>query len=1063
MGTCPRCGSENPQSARFCMTCGGALSSERPTLESRKTVTVVFSDVAGSTTLGERLDPEIVRLVMTRYFDAMKAVLESHGGTVEKFIGDAIMAVFGIPVLHEDDAFRAVRAASAMRERLALLNRELAQSHGISLAMRIGVNTGEVVTGDPAGGQRLVTGDAVNLASRLEQAAVPGQVLLGESTYRLVRDAVQVEPAGPFSVKGKSASVNAFRLIAVSADTPQVERRFRSPMVARERQLEMLVQALQSAGADRRCHLFTVLGAAGVGKSRLIYEFRRRLPLGINVLQGRCLSYGEGITFWPVTELLREAAAVREDHSPEERRAKIAALLAGEEHAESISDRLAELLGVGKPSAAPQETFWAVRRLLETLGKRQPLVVIFDDIHWAEPTLLDLVEYVADWTRDSALLVVCTSRLELLDRRQGWGGGKLNATSILLEPLHDQECGQLINNLLGTRLPADVSQRVLKAAEGIPLFVEQMIGMMIDEGLLRRDNGSWIPAGDLSQVQVPPTIHALLAARLDQVHPDERVIMECGAVEGKVFHLGALTELVPDVIRGRLGTLLMTLTRRELIRADRAEFAGEEAFRFRHQLIRDAAYNGMPKGQRAKLHERFAAWLERVVGNAGGYEEVLGFHLEQAHRYRVELGSITADDEMLAPRAGSLLAAAGRRAVTRSDTPAAANLLERAVALLGTEPERVGVMVLLSKVLVELGELRRAELLAQQAVEKARAIGGHGLEMHARIARAKIMSRVDPDAFVPEAEAITREAIPLFEALGDDSGLAETWELLTVRLNQIGHPKEMTDAHEKAIEHARRAGDWQGELENTAALASTLFWGATPVEEGIRRLEAMLDRVRGHRLIEARINRYLAAFVAMQGRFDEARRLARGSAAAFEELGAKFDLATHPFVTAPLEFLAGDPAAAEREARGSCEALERMGERSNYCSVAAFLAETLYLQGRYNEAYEWTVRSEQAAGAGDLEAQAYLRAVRAKILARRGDFVEAERLAREAIEIARPAEEIDHDGDYHFNLAEVLGLAGRTAEAADALRKAVQLWTLKGNLVSASKARATLASLTSEE
>jgi class 3 adenylate cyclase/tetratricopeptide (TPR) repeat protein len=1045
------------------MSCGAALVSERPAAESRKTVTVVFSDVAGSTMLGERLDPELIRLVMTRYFDAMKTVLESHGGTVEKFIGDAIMAVFGIPVLHEDDAFRAVRAASAMGERLVLLNKELAQSHGISLAVRTGVNTGEVVTGDPASGQRLVTGDAVNLASRLEQAAVPGQVLLGESTYRLIRDAVQVEPAGPLSVKGKATSVHAFRLIAVSANTPRVERRFRSPMVARERQLGMLVQALQSAGAERRCHLFTVLGAAGVGKSRLIYEFRQRLPPGTSVLQGRCLSYGEGITFWPVTELLREAAAVREDHSPDERRAKIAALLAGEEHAGPIADRLAELLGVGKPSAAPEETFWAVRRLLETLAKRQPLVVIFDDIHWAEPTLLDLVEYVADWTRDSALLLICTSRLELLDRRQGWGGGKLNATSILLEPLHDQACEQLLNNLLGTRLPADVSQRVLKAAEGIPLFVEQMIGMLIDEGLLRRDNGSWIPAGDLSRVQVPPTIHALLAARLDQVHPDERLVVECGAVEGKVFHLGALAELAPEAIRDRLSPLLMSLTRRELIRPDRGEFVGEEAFRFRHQLIRDAAYNGIAKGQRAKLHERFAAWLEGVVGGTSEYEEVLGFHLEQAYRYKTELGSIGAEDRRLARRAASLLGTAGHRAITRGDMPGAANLLERAIALGEAEPERIEAMLLLSRVLVELGEFRRAESLVKQALGEAHAIGGEGLEMHARIARAKTISRVDQDAFVTEAEAIAREAIPLFEKLGDDRGLAHSWELVASRLNETGHPKEMTDAHEKAIEHARRAGDWQGELANTAALAATLFWGPTPVEEGIRRLEAMLDRVKGHRLIEARITRSLAAFLAMQGRFDEARRLARGATATFEELGAKMALATGGFTTGPLELLAGDPAAAERELRASCEALERTGERSWYCSLAAGLAETLYLQGRYDEAYEWTVRSEQTAGAGDLEAQADLRAVRAKILARRGAFAEAERLAREAVEIGRPAEELDHEGDNWFDLAEVLHLAGRNAEAAEALREASRLWTLKGNIVSANKAQATLVTLTSEE
>jgi ATP/maltotriose-dependent transcriptional regulator MalT len=359
-----------------------------------------------------------------------------------------------------------------------------------------------------------------------------------------------------------------------------------------------------------------------------------------------------------------------------------------------------------------------------------------------------------------------------------------------------------------------------------------------------------------------------------------------------------------------------------------------------------------------------------------------------------------------------------------------------------------------------LGELRQAESLVQQALGEARGIGGQGLEMHARIARARIVGSVDPDAFVPEAEALTREAIPLFEALGDDRGLARSWELVAERLHMIGHPRAMVDAYEKAIEHACRAGDRQAELEYTAALAATLFWGATPVEEGIRRLEAMLDRIKGHRFIEARIKNALAAFVAMQGRFVEARELAREAAATFDELGAKLFLAAEGFITAPLELLAGDPAAAEREARASCEMLGRMGERSWYCSLASFVAESLYVQGRYNEAYEWTVRSEEAAGKADLEAQADFRAVRAKILARRGEFADAERLAREAIEIGAPGEELDHEGDAYFDLAEVLRLSGRTAEAADALRRAIQQWHLKGNVVSVGKGRTELAVLT---
>lgn len=1064
MKSCPACRLENPDGAHFCMSCGSSLSLERSARETRKTVTVVFSDVVGSTTLGERLDPELVRSVMGRYFDEMRTVLERHGGTVEKFIGDAIMAVFGIPVLHEDDALRAVRAAVEMRARLSALNAELAQGRGITLASRVGVNTGEVVAGDPSSGQRLVTGDAVNVAARLEQAAAPGEVILGEATYGLLRDIVRVEPIAPLALKGKSAPVAAFRLLAVQTEAARVGRRFHSAMVGRERHLGMLLQTFESAVADRSCHLFTVLGAAGVGKSRLVHEFLQRLPPGTRILGGRCLSYGEGITFWPLAELLREAAVLRDDHHFEERREKIAALLGNEEQAGPIADRLAELLGTGGSSAAPQETFWAARKFLETLAKQRPLVVLFEDIHWAEPTFLDLVEYVADWTRGVPLLLLCTSRLELLDRRSAWAGGKLNATSILLDPLPDEKCQQLINNLLGaTQLPENVSRRILEAAGGIPLFVEETMSMLIDEGLLRRAEDAWIPAGNLSTVQISPSIQALLAARIDQLPAEERTVLECGAVEGKVFHVGALAELAPEPLRGHLSALLMSLTRRELLRPDRAELVGEEAFGFRHQLIRDAAYNRMPKGQRARLHELFAAWLERIAAQTGEFEEIRGYHLEQAYQYGVEVGHGGDGRKTLARRAAKLFAAAGQRAMNRGDMPGAANLLERTVALYGAGRDRIEAILLLSSALREMGQLRRAKSLVEEAMTDARGIGDRRLDMHVRIERARVISRTDPDEFVTEAEAVSREAIPLFEALADHNGLAEAWEIVALRLNLTGHPPEMVDAHERAIEHSRLAGDRQAEFSNIAALASTLYWGATPVEEGIRRIEEMLDRVRGHRFIEARIRRPLTGFMAMQGRFDEARGLLRELAATFEELGAKLMLTTMSFWTGELEFLAGDPRAGEQAFRESCEALGRMGELSWYCSRAAALAEALYVQGRYDEAYEWTVRSEEAAGAGDFEAQAAFRAIRAKILARRGSFAEAERMARQAVEIVHQTGELNHEGNRYSDLAAVLRLAGKTTEAVDALRQAIQRWDLKGNVISAGKGRAELATLIAAE
>jgi class 3 adenylate cyclase len=491
----------------------------------RKTVTVVFCDVAGSTSLGEERDPESVRRVMGRYFEQARTALERHGGTVEKFIGDAVMAVFGIPALHEDDALRAVRAAAELRERLGDLNEELERDWGIRLETRTGVNTGEVVTG---GVETLVTGDAVNVAARLEQVAAPGEVLLGATTYALVRDAVSVEPVEPAALKGKRKAVHAYRLLEVRPDAAGRERRIDSPMVGRERQLALLLRAFDNTASDRACHLFTILGSAGVGKSRLVEEFVRSLPADTSVLRGRCLPYGEGITFWPLAEAVREAAAIGEQGDPIQAVRKIASLLEGEQDAEAIAERVAALTGLmAATPGGEEEAFWAVRKLFERLARDVPLVAVFDDIQWAEPTFLDLIEHMADWSREAPILLVCLARSELLDARPTWGGGKLNATSLSLEPLGAEESQQLIANLLGqAELAHEARARITEAAEGNPLFVEEMLAILIDDGLLVRRNNHWGATTDLSAVSVPPTIQALLAARLDRLEDEERSVIE---------------------------------------------------------------------------------------------------------------------------------------------------------------------------------------------------------------------------------------------------------------------------------------------------------------------------------------------------------------------------------------------------------------------------------------------------------------------------------------------------------------------------------------------------------
>ncbi|HXF36442.1 MAG TPA: adenylate/guanylate cyclase domain-containing protein, partial [Actinomycetota bacterium] len=607
MPTCPSCGRDVAEGFAFCPHCGAALQAAPP-VESRRTVTVLFCDVRGSTGLGERLDPESLRRVMARYFDAARTCLERHGGTVEKFIGDAVMAVFGIPAVHEDDALRACRAAVEIRAAVADLSKQLERDLGTGLEVRMGVNTGQVVAGDPAAGQALVTGDAVNVAARLEQAAAPGEVLMGEATHRLVRDAVVAEPVPPLALKGKSGSVAAFRLLEVHPTAPGVARRLDSPLVGRARELALLRQAFERAVSERACHLFTLLGPAGVGKSRLVEEFLDGLGDGARVLRGRCLPYGEGITFFPVVEVLKQATGALdfEDQAALER--KVCEVVAGEEHGEVLCARLGHLLGLAEGEAVPEEMSWAVRRFLEALARERPLVVVFDDIQWGEPTFLDLVEHLADWTRDAPVLLLCLARPELLDLRPGWGGGKLNATSILLEPLPEGECARLVANLLGAEeVAAEVRERVLASAEGNPLFVEQMVQVLIDDGLLVREDGRWVPTGDLSTVPVPPTIQALLAARLDRLTAEERAAIQRASVVGKVFFRGAVTAMSEEPDPATVGTHLLALVRKELVRPDRSTLPGEDAFRFRHLLIRDAAYDGIPKELRAELHERFAA------------------------------------------------------------------------------------------------------------------------------------------------------------------------------------------------------------------------------------------------------------------------------------------------------------------------------------------------------------------------------------------------------------------------------------------------------------------------
>jgi class 3 adenylate cyclase/tetratricopeptide (TPR) repeat protein len=1048
--TCANCGRESPDDFAFCPACAAPLAPPGRQ-EVRKTVTVVFCDVTGSTAMGERLDPESLRRVMSRYFAEMRAALERHGGTVEKFIGDAVMAVFGVPAIHEDDALRAVRAAADMREALEALNKELERDHGVSLAARIGVNTGEVVAGDQA--DTLVTGDAVNVAARLEQAAEPGTVLIGEEALRLVRDAVVAEPVPPLEVKGKSEPLAAFRLIEVTAGVAGFARRLDSPMVGRERELARLRQTFEAAIADRSCQLFTILGTPGVGKSRLVEEFLGSVGEA-TVLRGRCLPYGDGITFFPVGEVVKEAAGLEDFDAPEEIERKICAVLGTDGPACST---LAQLFAAAERDSSAEETFWAVRSFLEAVAQTRPLAVVFDDIHWGEPTFLDLIEHITDWAREAPILVLCLARPELLDERAGWGGGKFNATTISLEPLSDDECGDLIANLLGrAALPEEARDRILAAAEGTPLFVEEMLSMLIDNGLLVRDGERWMATGALSDLRVPPTIQALLAARLDQLTGIERTAIQRAAVCGKQFHVGAVAALL-ERDGGEVRPTLMGLVRRDLIRPDRSMLAGEDAFRFRHQLIRDAAYEATPKALRADLHERFADWLEGVgEGRVEEFEEILAYHLERAHRLLSELGPLDDSGRALGLRAAAHYAASARRASDRSDHRAAATLFRHVADLLPEgHPERPRILYDVGRASGRSFDPRVAFSALDEAAAAAAASGQRSIEWMARIDRGLERLLIDPLGFTTEdLRAEVDAARAELEAGGDDEALTIVWQgLAQVEWN----PCRFDAAREAgihAVEHARRAGDRSLLMDAMTLQSGAELLGSTTPAAGRPLLDATTaefgyDGLMGHVALVQQ-----AAFEAFGGDFDRARRLIRESEALAERFGSEFWFAASWEFGSHVEMMAGDPAAAERLCRKEYELHRRLGDDAHGSTTAGYLALTLCRLGRFDEAEELATIARTIGADDDLATQASARSAQALIRSARGEHDEAVQLAQEAVDLYAGAQSPWFHGDSLMVLAEVSRTAGLRGGALEAARAALAAYERKGHEPGAASARA---------
>src|SRR5436190_11758410 len=760
----------------------------------RKVVTVVFCDVVGSTSLGESVDPEALQRLLARYFERMSGIVETHGGSVEKFIGDAVMAVFGVPAAHEDDALRACRAAVEMRGALPELGVE----------GRVGINTGEVLSGTE---ERLATGDAVNVAARLEQAAEPGEILIGADTLALVGAAVEVGDERLLELKGKSEPVAAHLLVSV-LDVP--ERSHASRFVGRERELEQLSDAWDRALTGPRCELVTVVGDAGVGKSRLVGEALAGVEP--RVVRGRCLPYGEGVSYWPVVEVVKQLQSLPSD--------PVAAAA------------IRSLLGESGVGTSGDEIAWAFRKLLE---EQAPLVVCLDDIQWGDETFLDLVESTALLSAGAPILLLCMARPELLDRRPGWPG------VLRLEPLPAEQ----VEALIGDQVSGDLRERIAYASGGNPLFVSEMLAMVATD----------------DDVDVPPTLRALLAARLDQLDERGRKVLERGAVEGEIFHRGAVQALVPGEMQ--LTTRLAGLVRRELIRPDRAQLAGEDGYRFRHLLLRDAAYDSLPKAIRADLHSRFADWLAQHGLGLVEVDEIVGYHLEQATRYLTELGR---PDPDLCERAAERLAAAGRRAKDRLDGRAATSLLTRAAELL--RPHRLDVALELEAAWATNDlDGRAAVQAADTLADRAAASGDHSGASLGRATGLCLRVISGELGSYDEQEALCRAALPFEEERDDPRRLALLWLAVGVTAQNRMHCGDAVAALERAFHHSRRAGDSPSSI--TLELDWALILSPRPADEGLRILDELVP---GRPPGDTDLAR--AVLLAMLGRTDEAWPLA---------------------------------------------------------------------------------------------------------------------------------------------------------------------------------------------
>jgi predicted ATPase/class 3 adenylate cyclase len=999
----------------------------------RRTVSVVFADVTASTGLAERLDPESFHDVLDQYCATCTSAVERHGGRVAKFIGDAVVGVFGLPTVHEDDAVRAVRAALEIRSAVAALSEMLMRERGIELGVAVGVNTGEVFAAPGARQEQYPAGDTFYVAARLQQTAQGGEILIGEQTHGFVEQAVRTESLGPIAVKGRTARVSAWRAVELRPQDGAALPAPSTPFVGRDAELDELRRLLAGVRETPTCQICTVVGPPGIGKSRLMRELRAVVSNETTAVLGRCVAYGQGVTYRPLADIVQGLG----EGDP---RSTLLEILHDDQRVDVVTSRVLGAIGPAEGAVLPEETSWAVRRLFEALARKRPLIAVFEDLHWAEPTLLDLLEYVGEASSGFPILLLCSARPELLERRPGWAE-QPNHRLLDLEPLPTADASELASQLGAEQLGEPALARIVERAEGNPLFLEQLVAVQQES---------------CHAAALPPTIRAVLAARIDALDLSERLVLERASVEGRTFHSAAVVELLPEGERNRATATLQSLVRRQLIKPDSAEAAGENTFRFAHALVREAAYEGLPKRLRAEYHERVGGWLARRAET----DEIVGYHLEQAHRHWRELGFLRPREQAVGADAATRLQSAASGALQRGDLPGAIGLLERSASLLPPEDAaRTAVLTRLGAVLFEGGRLAAADRVLDEATEAARKFDQRTLEARSRVERQFVRLHREPSSeAVEDARNAADDALALFAEHEDDFGQSRALCLRAAIDWLQGQAARADDAWAQAAVHARRADERWQLFWILAWRASAAVYGPTPVRLATQRCVAIGEQVRTSAVAVAVTLHPLGVLHAMQAEFGSARSLIRQGNQILEEVGGAVMQSAHSHHEATVEMLAGRPDIAEQRLRVGYHKLEEMGENALLSTSAALLAQAIYVQGRTDEAERFCGVSERTAAIDDLSTQVMWRSVRAKILARQGRGEEAIALAREAVRLVERTDLLCDHADALLDLAEVLSLDPRptTHEEQTLALKAVALYEQKGNIASASNTRSLL-------